>query len=353
MEDILKKVRTALTYHTKYELSGQDVLRGDKDLLGLMVEHVDNEYEYEILHSEVIGIINMELYKMAPEAGAVPTVNQSVESLINQAIVEIVNKIENDFVANEILKLALAKKKMLRSKMFLKMQGGSDFHSAGLIELFHLSSLIQDDVIDHGTLRRHLPTINSKYDNKTAILVSDYLLVHLGNSLRINEAGEANDGRELSKIEKQFAELAKLFVEKLMESESNAHRVNDISSYQTYAIDKTARFFQVAIVGGLVRKDNNCLQTTWDDYSSFAIDFGLLFQKVDDLMDYRNQTDKTGKDARDEENNINNFIKLSLMDNTIEQIIINLNNEADILMRSLCGQDFIEELEGLKRRING
>jgi octaprenyl-diphosphate synthase len=44
-----------------------------------------------------------------------------------------------------------------------------------MAELIHTASLVHDDVLDEATIRRHLDTINARWDNEASILLGDYL----------------------------------------------------------------------------------------------------------------------------------------------------------------------------------
>lgn len=46
---------------------------------------------------------------------------------------------------------------------------------AAVVELVHTATLIHDDVLDEATLRRHLETINARWNNETSVLLGDYL----------------------------------------------------------------------------------------------------------------------------------------------------------------------------------
>ncbi|MEN6404874.1 MAG: polyprenyl synthetase family protein [Thermoguttaceae bacterium] len=46
---------------------------------------------------------------------------------------------------------------------------------AAMVELIHTATLIHDDVLDEATIRRHLDTINARWNNETSILLGDYL----------------------------------------------------------------------------------------------------------------------------------------------------------------------------------
>ncbi len=47
---------------------------------------------------------------------------------------------------------------------------------AAAVEMIHTATLIHDDVLDEATLRRHLETVNARWDNEASVLLGDYLL---------------------------------------------------------------------------------------------------------------------------------------------------------------------------------
>jgi octaprenyl-diphosphate synthase len=46
------------------------------------------------------------------------------------------------------------------------------------VELIHTATLVHDDVLDEATMRRHLDTVNARWDNEASVLLGDYLLAH-------------------------------------------------------------------------------------------------------------------------------------------------------------------------------
>ncbi len=46
---------------------------------------------------------------------------------------------------------------------------------AAAVELIHTATLIHDDVLDEAAIRRHVDTVNARWDNETSILLGDYL----------------------------------------------------------------------------------------------------------------------------------------------------------------------------------
>src|SRR3990170_2851661 len=79
------------------------------------------------------------------------------------------------------------------------------------VEMIHTATLIHDDVLDEATLRRHLDTVNARWDNEASVLLGDYLFtraITLASSLEstfacraIGEAGKAMCEGELRQIE--------------------------------------------------------------------------------------------------------------------------------------------------------
>ncbi len=357
MENLLKQVKSAVSYHAKTNISKYDILRGDDKLLGLIIDNLNSKQEYDILHDNVKSIIDDELSKIVPtdyETSEYELVsNNDIDSQINNAIIELLNQINNPFVKSELLRLALAPKKMLRAKMYLKLDDSHNLVHAAIIELFHLATLIQDDVIDVANLRRHEQTLNNKYNDTIAILVSDYLLVHigyaLGSSIRDNQDEVKEQKRD---VRKYYEDLVKDFLKSLLFSEREVADVNDNASYDRYASNKTAKFFKVALVSGALANGNRYNLSQLQDVAKFGHDFGLVFQKIDDLLDYQADITVSGKDSRDAENDVNNFILINLQNYEIETIKSMLSSDIKRLEDSKFGQTFRQEIGYMNRRIN-
>lgn len=137
------------------------------------------------------------------------------------------------------------------------------------IELVHNASLIHDDVIDDSKVRRSLPTLNSQFGNKLAVMTGDYLL-----------------SRAMQKVlDIGNLELVKLFsdtLEVMSSGEISQHfgkfQIPTIEEYIKKSEQKTAKLFETAICGSLlVAKSNN-------DGLDFAKNFGVAFQIRDDLI---------------------------------------------------------------------
>ena len=55
-------------------------------------------------------------------------------------------------------------------------KGSRDVNLAACVELIHSATLMHDDVIDEGTVRRGKETLNKVWDNHSSVLIGDYLL---------------------------------------------------------------------------------------------------------------------------------------------------------------------------------
>lgn len=357
MNNLLKKVENAVSYHTKSSISKYDVLLGDDKLLKLIINNIGKKYEYDVLHKQVIGLIDQGLSTVQVQdfeyTQTEPTFNETVDDNINKAIYQVLNQIENEFVRMELIRIALAPKKMFRAKMFLKINENESYEYAALIELFHLATLIQDDVIDMATTRRHIQTINSLYDDRTAILISDYLLVHIG--AMIGQFGRSHES-EVKAVDKSvqnyYQDLVKDFLKSLLYSEREVTSVKDLASYEKYASDKTAKFFAIALISGELTSDRQQTVESLKKVGQFGLDFGLYFQKIDDLLDYIGDIEISGKDSRDIENNVNNYVLLSLESMDITQIKQILVNDGNKLLTSEFGDMYATEINYLLKRVN-
>ncbi len=356
MQNLLNKIEVALTYHTKPTVNQLDILNGDQILLDLIINNIENKYDYDELFTNIIKMLNDQINLIIADNNF--TLNDEgeehvIDNMIDQQIVSIINQIDNQFVCNNILSLALAPKKMLRSKMFLKQANNENYQQAALIELFHLATLIQDDVIDNGKFRRFRKTLSNQYNDQIALLMSDYLLVVIGYKIGVL-ARENHEKKQFDKDQRTqyISELIKDFLNSLLNSERQASKVKTIDDYEHYARNKTAKFFKLALICGQLVNEPQTEIGDLKKISTFGDSYGLLFQKVDDLIDYNSDVKTSGKDATDVQNKINNFILLQINDTTLKQIKNQLKNDANNLLESNYGITFQDEIKQLIRRID-
>ncbi len=49
---------------------------------------------------------------------------------------------------------------------------------AAVVEMIHTATLVHDDVLDEAAIRRHLETVNARWDNQASVLLGDFLFTH-------------------------------------------------------------------------------------------------------------------------------------------------------------------------------
>ena len=103
---------------------------------------------------------------------------QKVESLIEQKLKSDVDLIER--MSEHHLKSGGKRLRALLTLGSAKLTGYKeeirDVNLAACVELIHAATLMHDDVIDNGEVRRGKKTLNNIWGNQSSILVGDYLL---------------------------------------------------------------------------------------------------------------------------------------------------------------------------------
>ena len=154
------------------------------------------------------------------------------------------------------------------------------------VELVHLGSLYHDDVMDEGTSRRGVETVNARWGNLVAILAGDFLLARaseIAASLGTEVAGllAATIGRL---CEGQVGELRTAF---------DANRTED--AYLASIAGKTASLMSASCrIGGLT---GHLDRSHIDALTAFGRAFGMVFQIRDDILDVVGTEESLGKPA--------------------------------------------------------
>ncbi|MBM5783024.1 MAG: polyprenyl synthetase family protein [Pelagibacterales bacterium] len=163
----------------------------------------------------------------------------------------------------------------------------SEYSNLGAaIEMIHTATLLHDDVVDNSTIRRGKKTSNAIWDNKASILVGDYLfsvafqLMVLSNNLKILDL--------LAKTSSTMADG------EVMQLENSSDIEISQEKYFEIIFGKTAVLFSAATeVGALL---NNRNDSEIKALREFGKNLGIIFQVVDDMLDYSSKEQVLGKD---------------------------------------------------------
>ena len=141
---------------------------------------------------------------------------------------------------------------ILSAKLF-GYEGSRHINLAAAVEFIHTATLLHDDVVDHSDLRRGKPTANHRWDNKSSILVGDFLF-----SQAFLLMSEDNDLKILQILSKAASVIAEGEVKQLSSIENLDLTMSD---YLDIISAKTAELFAAScMVGSAVAKTDDEMQ---------------------------------------------------------------------------------------------
>jgi all-trans-nonaprenyl-diphosphate synthase len=158
---------------------------------------------------------------------------------------------------------------------------------AEITEMIHTASLVHDDVIDESELRRGVPTVNSSFGNRVAVLAGDFLFAQ--SSWYLANLDNLAVVKLLSEVIRDFAEG---------EIQQGLNRFDaslSISAYLEKSYYKTASLMaNSAKASALLSGVSDALAQQLYEYGR---NVGLAFQIVDDILDFTASSDALGKPA--------------------------------------------------------
>ena len=161
---------------------------------------------------------------------------------------------------------------------------------AATVEFIHTATLLHDDVVDESGKRRGRPTANLLWDNKSSVLVGDYLF-----SRSFQLMVETGSLRVLDILSNASATIAEGEVLQLTAAQDLR---TDERIYLQVVRGKTAALFSAATqVGGVIAGVSETRIQALFDYGDAL---GIAFQIADDLLDYQGDSAATGKNVGDD-----------------------------------------------------
>lgn len=159
---------------------------------------------------------------------------------------------------------------------------------AHAMEVFHNFSLVHDDIMDRADQRRGLPTVHKKWNEPTAILAGDNLLVKAYESIL------SFSGNGKNEILTLFSKTATEVCEGQQDDMDFAER-NEVSeaNYLNMIQKKTAVLLGCSLASGAIvaGASGSIIQKMYD----FAIAIGMSFQMMDDYLDAFGTSENIGK----------------------------------------------------------
>jgi octaprenyl-diphosphate synthase len=156
---------------------------------------------------------------------------------------------------------------------------------AAVVEMIHLATLIHDDVLDEAEIRRHVDTVNARWNNETSVLLGDFLFTHAfylasttGSTYACETIGRATNIVCEGELRQTVASGDLLLSE---------------VDYLTIVSAKTAEL--CACCAELGARFAHADVRTVNRLSEFGRNLGIAFQITDDLLDLEGNEHETGK----------------------------------------------------------
>jgi octaprenyl-diphosphate synthase len=173
------------------------------------------------------------------------------------------------------------------SKLCGYLKGGRDINLAACVELIHGATLLHDDVIDNGDVRRGKKTTNVIWGNQSSILAGDYLLS------RCFEMMVEDGNLEILKLLSSTS--AKIAQGEILQLQHKGEVDMLEETYLKIISSKTAILFSAATkVGAILAERNNKEKEALEFYGK---NLGLTFQIADDTLDYNSDINLFGKNT--------------------------------------------------------
>ncbi len=160
--------------------------------------------------------------------------------------------------------------------------------AAVAVELIHSASLLHDDVVDEGELRRGVPTVNARHGNVVAVLAGDHLLSRA--LVLLSPHPQALSVRAAEVV----AEMARAAVR---EVEVRGDATLSAADYRDIAMGKTAALFGLCgFAAGILAGDSMRARR----FETASRSLGMAFQMQDDLGDLVDQNQDRYGDIKEQ-----------------------------------------------------
>ena len=164
-------------------------------------------------------------------------------------------------------------------------KGSRDVNLAACVELIHSATLMHDDVIDEGVVRRGKETLNKVWDNHSSVLIGDYLLSRCFEMMV--EDGNLEVLKLLSSTSSKIAQGEVL----QLQHKGEVDMLEE--TYLKIINSKTAVLFSAATkVGAIIANKTEKVKEALEFYGK---NLGLTFQIADDTLDYNASLNIFGK----------------------------------------------------------
>ena len=171
------------------------------------------------------------------------------------------------------------------AKMCGYLKGTRDINLAACVELIHAATLMHDDVIDNGSVRRGKKTLNKIWNNHSSVLIGDYLLSRCFEMM-------VEDGN-LEVLKLLSSTSAKIAQGEILQLQHKGEVDMLEETYLKIISAKTAELFAAATKVGAILSEVKTREKEALEF--YGRNLGLTFQIADDTLDYNSEIKLFGK----------------------------------------------------------
>ena len=251
-----------------------------------------------------------------------PEINDELKSVVN--IIEKSAKCRDKVIEESILELLHSGGKMIRPSFVILASKFGNYDKekaqalASVVEMFHMATLVHDDIIDDATLRRGKETVQSKYGKNYAVYIGDYLFCVCFKVL-------ANVG-SFESMQLDSRTMSRICMGEIDQLNSRFDRKVSVKKYLQRVSGKTAELFSLSLFLGA--SESGCDRKMTRLFWEIGHNIGMAFQVIDDVLDYTGSDDSIGKNsANDLKQGIYTLPLILALKDKPEDLVYILNKE--------------------------
>jgi octaprenyl-diphosphate synthase len=153
------------------------------------------------------------------------------------------------------------------------------------VELVHSATLLHDDVVDLGDVRRGAPATRAIWGNAISIFAGDWLLVEALRKVRSTELSGV--------LERLLDVIDEMICAESLQLERRGDLSAGLDTWWRVAEGKTAALFRWAMFAG--GRAGGLDETACRALESYGTHLGVAFQAIDDVLDLAGDAETTGK----------------------------------------------------------
>lgn len=221
-----------------------------------------------------------------------PVIDKEIEAV--KKLISKNAKCKDKVIEDSIVELLNSGGKMLRPAFTILASKFGDYNEertralASVMEMFHMATLVHDDIIDEAKYRRGKETIQSKYGKNYAVYIGDYLFCLCFRILATTSSIERG-------IDVDTQVMSRICMGEIEQLNSRFNKDVSVKHYLKRTSGKTAELFSLSLYIGAA--ESGCDKKTCRLFWNIGHNIGMAFQIIDDILDYISTDEVLGKQA--------------------------------------------------------